>query len=162
MGEMIVKDPRTQREYTITTAWVPDGYNLCAEVPLAFAGETMFGAYVNNLEGEWNMSKEWLTTEDGDTILVDAVIRYSYELSEWTKELTLADVWNISMSLVLSDGSEHLITDVNEMVKFLRYANDGGGGAFSSHDGKPGSFEYYVKNLWRHLGMVDKAEQLNG
>ncbi|MHA2377239.1 MAG: hypothetical protein ACXAB9_13830 [Candidatus Thorarchaeota archaeon] len=161
MGSKTIRDAVTGVEYTITAPHTFTDHNPCAEQKFGFAGDVMVGmdGLQFNLEGVTGM-REWIKTDDEVVVNMDHIVSYSTDLEEISPELSAADIWDVMLTIVTVSGDDYAVTDLDELIKFVRSNEDSG--AFSNHDSTPGSLGYYVKNFWRHQEMKTKAEKLNG
>ena len=127
--------------------------------------------YRKGLEGQWiddddilteenNMKHEWIRSDEDQMVNVDNVESFGYELEELTEELTLADVWVVSIKVFMSSGAAHVITDLEEVIKFVRSLQSNTGN--TAWEAKSGTLAYYVYNANRHENMVKEAQKLSG
>jgi hypothetical protein len=159
MGSKTVRDAVTGVEYTIPSPYI--GSNPCAEQKFGFAGDVMVGmdGLQFNLEGVTGMT-EWIKTDEEVVVNLEHITSYSTDLEEISEELSAADIWDVMLTIVTVTGDDYAVTDLDELVKFVRAHEDSG--AFSSSASKPGSLGYYVKNLWKYEEMKKTAEKHNG
>ena len=119
------------------------------------------GVLHNTLQGEWIMPKEWIEADDGENINSEAIVSYSYELTDKPQELTDADIWGIVLTLVTPDGTTHEVSDLDEIMTFAKSGSSQDSMVNPRHV-KPGTFLYYVKNAWEYQEAVKIASNLNG
>ncbi len=105
------------------------------------------------------MTKDWITTEEDLVVTVEKVESFGYELDTISNELSGADIWNVTLKVTLSSGSEHTISDLDEISKFCRHLQDQTIGA--TFEQKPGTLGYYVVNAMKYHAMVQAKDKLD-
>ena len=105
------------------------------------------------------MTTEWLDTDVGEMVDIKRIVSYHFELGERSSELSVADIWHITLTVTLTTGKEYDVTDLKELVKFAR-SLDGENSSF--RNSSAGTFVYYVANAKEHDQMTKEATKFNG
>ena len=81
----------------------------------------------------------------------EAIVRWTYRTQEICEALTLKDVFDIVATIWLSDGSNAVITTIDELVELKDWVNNQ-----QSLGANPekGTFEYYVSQRFRFERLV--------
>ena len=115
--------------------------------------------HIKTLEGEWIMTREWLDTDVGEVVDIKHIASYHFNLGERSSELSVADVWDITLTVTLITGDEYDITNLKQLVKFTR-SLDGDNSSF--RNSSAGTLAYYVANAMEHDEMTKEAKKFNG
>lgn len=98
----------------------------------------------------------WVKSDEDANVCVEKVESFNFDLDPISEELAEADIFEVTLYVQLGSGSEHSITDLEEIMKFSRAVISN-----IACEDPPGTLGYYAGNARKYKFMCKEATKLN-